>query len=399
MSRIDDLIPGGCHTYSKGRNSYPANAPAKLVGGKGGLVWDERGRTFVDFSMGINNVLIGHAEPAIDDAAIEAIRNGQAFGRPTLLEEQAAEAVLALFPQADMIKFAKNGSDANNAAIRLARAITGRQHIAYDETAPFFSTADWFCHSRPKWKGTLDAERAFVLPFRFNDMASLVRAFDTRRLACVILELCRAERPTREFLWTLTSLCDVHGTLLIVDEVVTGYRYGKNGVAPLFDIEPDLFTLGKGMSNGYSVSALLGKREYMKHGAIDGDVFLLSTTNGAEQSGLAAAIATAAMYQLEDIPQRLDAVGRELAGLVQEAAAQAGLIGQIEIRTAFGCRPMLEMPDHWREPFHAELIDCGVLWPKTWCCPCYRRTSEEMEQTFEALKSACRVVAQLEEAA
>src|SRR5437868_3118610 len=137
MSRLHDLVPAGCHTYSKGADRFPPNAPKTLVRGYGGLVWAADGREFIDWGMGINNVLIGHAEASIDGAAIAALRGGQAFCRPSDLEEAAADAVLSLFPQADMIKFCKNGSDANNAAIRLARAVTGRQHIAFDATAPF----------------------------------------------------------------------------------------------------------------------------------------------------------------------------------------------------------------------------------------------------------------------
>src|SRR5438105_5209239 len=308
MSRLHDLVPAGCHTYSKGADRFPPNAPKTLVRGYGGLVWAADGREFIDWGMGINNVLIGHAEASIDGAAIAALRGGQAFCRPSDLEEAAADAVLSLFPQADMIKFCKNGSDANNAAIRLARAVTGRQHIAFDATAPFFSTGDWFCSAQPKWAGTLDAERAFALPFRFNDVDSLAQAFKTRSLACVILELCRTERPTAQFLRALDQLCTVHDTLLIVDEVVTGYRYASHGVAPTLGITPDLFTLGKGIANGYSVAALCGRREYMCRGA--DDVFLLSTTNGAERSGLAAAIATAQFYQRNPVVQKLAAVGQ-----------------------------------------------------------------------------------------
>src|SRR3954453_11363214 len=120
MTRLQELVPGGCHTYSKGDDRFPQNAPEMLQSGKGGMVYDASGRAFVDWGMGINNVLIGHAEDVIDDYAIEAIRGGQALCRPSELEEVAAEVVLRLYPQADMIKFCKNGSDANNAAIRLA---------------------------------------------------------------------------------------------------------------------------------------------------------------------------------------------------------------------------------------------------------------------------------------
>lgn len=385
-------MPGGCHTNSKGSDRYPANAPHRIVRGKGGRVWADDGREFVDWSMGINNVLIGHAEDAIDDAAVAALRTGQSFGRPSDLEEQAAEAVLELFPHGEMIKFCKNGSDANNAAIRLARAITGRPHIAYDGAAPFLSTADWFVGGWPsKWAGTLDSDRAFALTFRFNDVDSLERCFATRPLAGVILELGRMERPTPAFLAALRELTKRHGTLLIVDEVVTGYRYALHGLCAEFSIDPDLFTLGKGIANGYSVAALCGKREYMQRGA--DDVFLLSTTNGAERSGLAAAIATAAFYQTYDVVERLAAVGEAFAEVVNREAHAAGVADRIAVRTEFACRPALMGDDATKRLFCETLIDHGVLVPPAWVCPCYRRPIAEVQQTEFAVGSACRRLA------
>jgi len=388
--RRHQLIPGGCHTYSKGDKNFPPGAPV-LYAGSGGRVLDAQGRSFVDWGMGINNVLIGHAEPAIDEPAVGALRHGQAFCRPALLEEKAAEAVLELYANGRdhlMIKFAKSGSDANNAAIRLARAVTGRQHIAFDATAPFLSTADWFCSAQPKWRGTLDAELAFAHGFRFNDIDSLVQVFAGRPLACVILEVCRFERPTQAFVHTLQELCRSHGTLLVVDEVVTGYRFGQRGAATLFGLEPDLFTLGKGMANGYSVAALLGRREYMARGA--DDVFLLSTTNGAESSGLAAAIATAAFYQEHDVISGLINCGRVLERHVAEVSEEFHLA--IRMEGEFASRQRLMMPEAWRRTFHTTLLQQGVLWPYSWTCPCYRRTAEELEVTRRALVEACRAV-------
>jgi len=392
MSKLASLVPGGCHTYSKGDRNFPSTAPAQIAFGKGGLCWDVDGRPWVDWGMGINNVLIGHAEDAIDDVAIAALRNGQAFTRPALLEERAAEAVLGLWPQADMIKFCKNGSDANNAAIRLARAITGRPHIAFDTTAPFFSTGDWFCSTRPNYAGTLDAERGFALEYRFNDVESVVRCFDTRPLACLVLELCRMERPTPAFLETIQRLCAERATLLVVDAVVTGYRYGLGEIFTRFDVDPDLFTLGKGIANGYSVAALCGKREYMIRGA--DDVFLLSTTNGAESSGLAAAIATAQFYREHNVPFTLNQVGREFIEMITAAAARTG--APVAVRTDYACRPHLVFDRlTTRTAFTEAMYGEGVLLPPHWCCPCYRRTADEMDRTRAAIERACEYVVQV----
>lgn len=394
-----DLIPGGSHTYSKGDDRWPRNAPRAIVRGKGSHVWADDGREFIDWSMGINNVLIGHAEDAIDDAAVAALRGGQAFGRPSDLEEQAAEAVLGLFPSAEMIKFCKNGSDANNAAIKLARAMTGRHMVAYDETAPFFSTADWFVGNWPsRTAGTLSSDACSTFRFRFNDVESLSRLFPGPFgviPACVILELARTERPTPRFLQALRTLTRQHGALLIIDEVVTGYRYALHGLHHELGIDPDLFTLGKGIANGYSLAALCGKREYLTRGAEDGDVFLLSTTNGAERSALAAAIATAQFYTAQDVCWQLSIHGGAFAALINERARLHGLQNRFSVSHEFPCRPLVTASSEDRMALSAALIRHGVLVPPAWVCPCFRHSPEDLAQTSAAIDAAFESLAAL----
>jgi glutamate-1-semialdehyde 2,1-aminomutase len=381
---MPDRLPYGAHTYSKCDARWFPGAPI-IAKGKGGRCWTADGRELVDWTAGINNVLIGHAEDAIDRAAVTALRAGQAFGRPSVLEDQAAEAVLALFPHAEQIIFTKSGSSANDAAIRLARAVTGRQHIAFDGSAPFFSTADWWCSHQTKHGGTLDAERGFAHPFTFNHVDSLEAVFATRPLAAVILEAARGLKPTRAFVTAVNTLCQRHGTLLILDEVVTGYRYGLHGAAPVFGYRPDLFTLGKGMANGYSVAALLGKREYMRRGAADQDVFLLSTTNGAESSGLGAAIATAAFYREQDVVGELQRQGMALAALIERDASHIG----IRATCSIGSRPVLSYPsDPVKVAFHQGLYEAGVLWAPNWVCPMFRHTDADMKATEQAIRHA-----------
>ena len=405
-----NLIPGGCHTYSKGADRYPANAPL-AAGGRGGQIFGADGRAYVDWAMGINNVLIGHAESAIDQEAAAAMSNGQALSGASLLEAIAAEAVLSLFPAMDMVKFAKNGSDANNAAIKLARAVTGRQRIAFDASAPFFSSADWWGAHSQHPHGTLQIERSYADQFAYNDFDGLEHVFADHidewgireKPACLLMEVCRAERPQPGFLERARELCTKHGTLLIFDEVVTGFRYHLNGAQALFGVTPDLMTLGKGLANGHSVSALLGTREFMERGDLarfgtDG-VFLLSTTNGAEQSGMAAAIATMRFYQDHDVIGRLHEVGAQLITDLRSATIAHGIAGHIRVTGDFSNRPMIQylgplgLPDPaFRELFQQEMFRRRVWWAQ-WVCPCYRRTAEEQDATASAFEEACRIYA------
>jgi glutamate-1-semialdehyde 2,1-aminomutase len=402
--RASRIIPGGAHTYSKGRDQFPANAPQAFVRGKGGRVWDLDGREFVDWGMGINNVLIGHAEDSIDDAACDALRQGQNFSRPTVREVETAERLAAIIDGVEMVKFAKNGSDANTAALRLARACTGRTLVLFDGAAPFLAIHDWFIGHTAIDAGVPDAAKRLAQPFVYDDLGSVERLFadHPNEVAAVILEPCRDKRPSPGFLEGLRSLCDRHGTILVFDEIVTGFRYTLNGATRLFGVTPDLVTMGKGMANGYSIAALAGTSAVMRRGGLDHDaerVFLLSTTNGAEQSGLAAASAVMDFYQQHDVIGRLAATGAAAARCVNDAAKAAGVERHLTAGGDFGCRPAVTYLDHDGRPspahrtlFLQELIANGVFMP--WICPSFRHGDSELEQTAEACRHAARVYAQ-----
>ena len=402
--RASRIIPGGAHTYSKGRDQFPANAPQAFVRGKGARVWDLDGREFVDWGMGINNVLIGHAEDAIDDAAAAALRLGQNFSRPTLREVETAEKVASVIDGAEMIKFAKNGSDANTAALRLARAVTGRTLVAFDGDAPFLAIHDWFIGHTAIDAGVPEEAKRLAQPFRYNDLSSVRKVFDDNpgAVAAVILEPCRERRPVEGFLEGVRALCDRHGAVLIFDEIVTGFRYHLNGASRLFGVMPDLITMGKGIGNGYAIAALAGPARIMERGGLDHQaarVFLLSTTNGAEQSGLAATSATIDFYRQHDVIARLAATGAAAAGAIANAARANGIEAYLKAEGDFGCRPVMVCLDHDRRPspahrtlFLQELIARGVFMP--WICPSYRHGSSELDQTADACAHAARIYAQ-----
>lgn len=406
--RAHQVIPGGAHTYSRGDDQFPVQAPGAFVRGKGARVWDLDGNEYVDWGMGINNVLIGHAEAAIDDAAIAAIRNGQAFSRPTPLEVATAERLTSLFPRMEMAKFGKNGSDGNSAAIRLARAITGRDLIGYDATAPFLSIHDWFIGKTVFNAGIPAAIQNLSVPFNFNDIKSVERMFaeHPRQIAAVILEVCREKRPAPGFLESLRHLCDQEGTLLIFDEVVTAFRYALHGAHALFDVVPDFISVGKGVANGYALAGVLGKREYMERGGIRHDkerVFFLSTTNGPEQSALAAGLATIDFYLQHDVIAHLYTVGERLIQGLGEASARHGIAGFVSAASDFSCRPILQCLGPTEQPsmayrtlFLQEMIKRRVFMP--WICPSFRHGSSEMSQTLEAFDGACAVYARAIEA-
>ena len=406
--RAHRAIPGGSHTYSRGDDQVPANVPRAFVRGKGARAWARDGTEFVDWGMGINNVIIGHAEDAIDDVAVAALRQGQALSRPTLRELELAETIIELFPGMEMAKFCKNGSDANTAGIRLARAITGRELVAYDSTAPFLSISDWFIGTTVMNAGVPASERKMSVGFKFNDLDSVEAVFAAhgRDLAAVVLEVCREKKPVAGFLELLRKRCDEHGVILIFDEIVTGFRYALSGAQSLYHVTPDLMSVGKAMANGYALSALMGRRVFMDRGGIHHDeerVFLLSTTNGPEQSALAAAIATIAFYREHDVITHLYSVGRTLMDGLAEAAGRHGIADKVFGVSDFDCRPVVRFlgPDgrdaaDFRSLFIQEMARKRVFMP--WICASYRHGDAEIERTLDAFDAALSVYARAIEA-
>src|SRR6185295_17680746 len=171
------VIPGGAHTYAKGDDQYPADTLPILVRGEGARVWDADGNEMLEYGMGLRAVSLGHAFAAVNDAAARQMQLGSNFCRPSALELESAEALLALVG-GDMVKFAKNGSDVMNAAVRLARAHTGRDLVVVCADHPFFSTGDWFIGATPMNAGVPSAVRELTLKFRYNDLSSLEALFD-----------------------------------------------------------------------------------------------------------------------------------------------------------------------------------------------------------------------------
>jgi glutamate-1-semialdehyde 2,1-aminomutase len=297
QARSHAIIPGGAHTYSKGDDQYPEEAPAFLTHGKGCHVWDADGNEFIEYGMGLRAVTLGHGFEPVVKAAHRQMQLGINFTRPAKIEVELAEAVLQVIDGADMVKFAKNGSDVTTAAVKLARAHTGRDLVAICGDQPFFSTDDWFIGTTEMNAGIPRAIARLTVKFRFNDLGSLRTLFDQHpgQIACVVMEAETAIAPVPGYLQQVKELCEERGALLVFDEMITGFRWHLGGAQKFHGVVPHLSTFGKAMGNGFAIAALVGKREVMRLGGLDHDqprVFLLSTTHGAETHALAAALAT-----------------------------------------------------------------------------------------------------------
>jgi glutamate-1-semialdehyde 2,1-aminomutase len=394
------LIPGGAHTYAKGDDQYPELAPGFIARGRGCHIWDVDGNEFIEYAMGLRAVTLGHAYPEVIRAAEQALQHGTNFNRPSPLEVECAEELLGIVDGAEMVKFTKDGSTATNAAITLARAVTGRDKVALCIDHPFFSYNGWFIGTTPVDAGITECEKALTLAFHYNDIDSVKALFEKHpgEIAAVILEPSRGEDPVDGFLDELRKLCTSEGALLVLDEMITGFRWHLGGGQKYYGVTPDLSTFGKALANGFSVSALTGKREFMERGGLRHDkerVFLLSTTHGAETHGLAAAIATMRVYQREPVIEHLWKIGERLALGFTEATREAGLEDYVHVvgkpcNLAFATKGPDGQPSQaYRTLFLQETIARGVLMPSL--VVSYSHTAEDIDRTIEAVRGALSV--------
>jgi len=343
---------------------------------------------------------LGHAYPEVVRAAEQALQYGTNFNRPSPLEVECAEELLGIVDGADMVKFTKDGSTATNAAITLARAVTGRDKVAICSDHPFFSYNGWFIGTTPVNAGIPESEKALTLGFHYNDLESVKTLFDENpgEIAAVILEPTRGQDPVEGFLDELRKLCTSKGAVLVFDEMITGFRWHLGGGQKYYGVTPDLSTFGKALANGFSVSALVGKREFMERGGLRHDkerVFLLSTTHGAETHGLAAAIATMQVYQREPVIEHLWKIGERLALGFTEATREAGLEDYVHVvgkpcNLAFMTKDPDGRPSQaYRSLFLQETIARGVLMPSL--VVSYSHMAEDIDRTIEAVRGALSV--------
>ncbi len=399
--RLNEVIPGGAHTYSRGDDQYPWNAPQLFQRGEGAYLYTPEGSGFLDYGMALRAVTLGYGQKEIADAAIHEIMNGNNLTRASLTELQAAELLTDLIPSVDMVKFAKNGSNVTTAAVKIARACTGKKYIARCFEHPFFSFDDWFIGDTPLKKGIPEEFHKLTMNFHYNDIGSLAKLFDKYpgQIAGVILEPATSVHPEDNFLNKVKELCHKNGALFILDEMITGFRWHLQGAQVYYDVEPDLCTFGKGMANGFSVAALGGKREFMKIGGIKEEgaerVFLTSTTHGAEMCGLGAFIRTMEFYKSNNVIDHLWSYGEKLIDGMNNIARETGVQDYFE---AYGipCSPNYSAKDGegnvslaFRTLFSQEMIRDGLLMP--WIAISYAHGEKELDRTLEAVRNSLQV--------
>ena len=363
LRRAEKTIPLGSQTFSKSRIQYPeGQAPLFLSYGQGGRVWDVDGNEYVDLVSGLLPLTLGYRDPDVDLAIRRQLDNGISFSLATELEAELAERLVDIVPCAEMVRFGKNGSDATSAAVRLARAFTGRDRLA---VCGYHGWRDWYIGTTTRDKGVPGAVAELSHSFPYNDLEALdaLLARHPREFAAVVMEPMNVTEPGPGYLAGVRDLVHGHGALLVFDEIITGFRFALGGAQELFGVAPDLACFGKGMANGMPVSAVLGRADVM--GEME-EIFF-SATFGGETLSLAAAIAVIDKMRREPVIETLWSTGHRLAEGARAAAAAHGLEGVVELSgmppwmfVVFKDRPKASK-EALKTLFIREMIRGGVL--------------------------------------
>ena len=317
LDRALSVIPLGSQTFSKSKTALPFGvSPFFVDRAKGSRMWDIDGNEYLDFVNALCCVTLGYCDPDIDAAVREQMNSGVTFSLPHRLETEVAELLVEMIPCAEKVRFAKNGTDATSGAIRVARAYTGRNRVA---VCGYHGWQDWFIGSTARDLGVPAAVKDLTHAFAFNNIDSLQKLLDAHpgEFAAVILEPMNSAYPKDGFLEKVQVAARKHGALLVFDETITGFRYSNGGAQQEFGITPDLSTFGKGIANGYPLSALVGKSEYMK--VVDNIFF--SGTFGGETLSLAAAKAVLLKLKREPVLETMRERGQKIIEGVNEIVA------------------------------------------------------------------------------
>ncbi|WP_343711815.1 aminotransferase class III-fold pyridoxal phosphate-dependent enzyme [Inquilinus sp.] len=308
LDRARQTIPLGAQTFSKSITQYPLGvSPYFAARGQGSKLWDVDGNEYIDFINSLASVTLGYNDPDVTAAVKAQVDHGTIFSLSSPLEAEVAERLVAIVPSAEMVRFGKNGSDATAGAVRVARAYTGRDHVL---VSGYHGWQDWYIGATARNRGVPEWTRALTHSFPYNDLAALDRLLDEHagQVAAIVMEPMNVAYPAEGYLEGVRERATKHGAVLVFDETITGFRVANGGAQELFGVTPDLTTLGKGIANGYPLSAVCGRRELM----MEMEEIFFSFTMGGETLSLAAARATLDKVVREPVTRHMASLGTAL---------------------------------------------------------------------------------------
>jgi len=355
-----ELIPCTTQTLAKGpQQNIKGIAPKYLLKGKGSHVWDVDGNEFIDFNMAIGPLSLGYAYDKVDEAIKKQLEDGITFSLMHPLEVEVAELLNKIIPNAESIRYSKSGADVTSAAIRVARAFTKREKIL---CCGYHGWHDWFISVTDRNAGIPNVIQDLTFTFNYNDIQSVIDSID-EDTAAVILEPFVFEAPKNNFLQKLRDVCDKNGTLLIFDEMWTGFRIALGGAQEYFGVKADLATFSKAVANGMPIGILVGRKEVMN--VLEKDVFFF-TTFGGEALSLAAAKATITELKEKNVPDYLAKQGKILKDDYNRIADELNM--PYTKCVGYECRSLITFdasagnPLEMKSLVQQEMIKRGILW-------------------------------------
>ncbi len=391
LHRSEGLIPAHTQTLAKGPRQYVGGSPSYIDRGSGSHVWDVDGNEYIDYQMAIGPVSLGYCYETVDNAIIEQLKKGITFSMMSPLEVEVAELIREVVPNAEMVRFSKTGCDVTTAAVRLARAFTGREKVL---CCGYHGWHDWYIGVTDRNKGIPQSAQDLSYTFNYNDIDSVLSSID-ENTACVILEPIVFEAPRNNFLQELKDVCQRFGTLLIFDEMWTGFRLATGGAQEYFGVKADLACFSKAVANGMPISILSGRAEVMQ--LCEKDIFFF-TTFGGEALSLAATKATITEIKGKNVTKQLSTQGKKLREGYNVIAEELGISGYTKC-SGFDCRTIISFdasagnPLEMKSLVQQEMIKRGVLWGGFHNMS-YSHSDEDIVHTLSAYREALMILRQ-----
>lgn len=384
-------------TVSKSLSSYMGHAPLSIRAGKGARLWSEDGKCYLDCGMALGSVTLGYAHDDVDEAVIEAIRQGVNFSRPSWLERELTENLSTLFPFPILAQYSKSGSMLLSSLVRVCRYLSGKSLVAYPNGGAYLGNNDWYLAGTNQAGGIPEAIREHTVGFSTASVESLVQLFDAHgsQLACLIMEPYRVSRLSDEYYRTLRELCNRHQVYLVFDETISGFRFNYPLCQSQIGVWADFTILGKAMANGYAMAAAVAPEHLMQevlYASQSENLYGFSNTHSGETVGLSAAIKTLQIYEENAVCQTIAAAGEQLLGSMSGCVRASGLQDVFRLQGQSGYFYMQtvdrQQDKRLREHFYRVFHDNGVLFRGTVALS-LAHTAEQQRQILQVFDRAC----------